>query len=93
MICRHRLLLIVRVLTVLTYFMLLVYSVHLLHYAPYIVSDLCITFSRCRTTYNWFLVSHFRFYRPQRAWRLYAMNCLRDALEALIGDLKVQPLF
>jgi hypothetical protein len=53
MICRHRLLLIVRVLTVLTYLilcyfllhgLLLVYSVHLLHYAAYIISDLCIAF-------------------------------------------------
>jgi hypothetical protein len=49
MTCRHRLLLTVR----LTYFMLcyfllhvllLVYSVHLLHYAAYIISDLCIAF-------------------------------------------------
>jgi len=53
MICRHRLLLIVRVLTVLTYFMLcyfllhgllLVYSVRLLHYAAYFISDLYVAF-------------------------------------------------
>jgi hypothetical protein len=53
MICRHRLLLIARMLAVLTFCMrycfllhvlLLVYSVHLLHCAAYIISDLCITF-------------------------------------------------
>lgn len=103
MICRHHLLLIVRVLAVSTYFMLcyfllhvllLVYSAHLVHYAAYIISDLCIAFYVCRTTCDWFLALEFRFYRPQRAWWRYAMNCLRDAydaLEAPVRDLKVQP--
>jgi hypothetical protein len=89
MICRHRLLLIALMLTVSTYFvryyfllhvLLLVYSVHLLHYLAHVISDYCIAFYVAKTTYNWFLA----FCNEPSA------RC-DGALEAPIRNLNVQP--
>ena len=74
MICRHRLLLIVRVLAVLTYFLVGYFPLHVLLLVYCAFAPLCGVyyfwlmhcFLRCRTSCDWFLALEFRFYRPRR---------------------------